>query len=71
MTSAARPASSKQKRQVYVLLRARYLDQVRDGPIDVESLTVGSASALIQLGRERRDEWGALGFRASSKPEED
>lgn len=62
----ARPATTPQKRNVYALLHDGHLTHEEDGPIEVESLTVGEASALIGLGASRRD-GGTFGF----APDED
>jgi hypothetical protein len=55
-----RAATATQRGLVYSLIRKGHLTQERDGPIEVEALTVGAASVLIGLGLERQG--GALGF---------
>ena len=57
-----------QRRALYMLLRDGYLNQDRDGPIDVEALTVGGASTLISIGKSRQEQ-SHLGFKKEEPSE--
>lgn len=63
-----RPATYKQKAAIYSMLRSGHLTHDADGPIEVESLTIGMASSLIAVGIQRRT--GKLGFGQPQPKEE-
>jgi len=65
-----RPATVKQKKALYAMLREGTLTHTDDGPIDVEALTVAGASRLISLGHGRAKR-GVLGLRHRKEDEDE
>ena len=64
---ASRAATTAQKGMLYAMLREGDLDD-GDGPINVEGLTVGSASVWIGLGNQRRAAAITMGFTPPTAP---